>query len=107
MSALNPKQCDQIIKSLRSGVVPVEHIDLVQVGRVAEKATLDKDVSHIAQGGSCVRFVTGEYGSGKTFMGEMLRQEGIKSGLVVASTALAPDKRLQAGQMHQALRCWA
>ncbi|MCP4790361.1 MAG: ATP-binding protein [Gammaproteobacteria bacterium] len=96
MSALNPKQCDQIIKSLRSGVVPVEHIDLVQVGRVAEKATLDKDVSHIAQGGSCVRFVTGEYGSGKTFMGEMLRQEGIKSGLVVASTALAPDKRLQA-----------
>ena len=96
MSALNPKQCDQIIKSLRSGVAPAEHIDLIQVGRVGEKATLDKDVVHIAQGGSCVRFVTGEYGSGKTFIGEMLRQEGIKTGLVVASSALAPDKRLQA-----------
>ena len=96
MSALNPKQCDQIIKSLRSGVAPAEHIDLIQVGRVGEKATLDKDVVHIAQGGSCVRFVTGEYGSGKTFIGEMLRQEGIKAGLVVASSALAPDKRLQA-----------
>ncbi|HCH24036.1 MAG TPA: ATP-binding protein [Oceanospirillaceae bacterium] len=96
MPALNPRQCDQIIKSLRSGVAPAEHIDLIQVGRIGEKATLDKDVLHIAQGGSCVRFVTGEYGSGKTFIGEMLRQEGIKSGLVVASSALAPDKRLQA-----------
>jgi hypothetical protein len=96
MSALSPKQCDQIIKSLRAGVAPVEHIELIQVGRIGEKATLDKDVAHIAQGGSCVRFVTGEYGSGKTFIGEMLRQEGIKAGLVVASSALAPDKRLQA-----------
>ena len=96
MSTLNAKQCDQVIKSLRAGVAPADHIGLIQVGRVGEKATLDKDVAHIAQGGSCVRFVTGKYGSGKTFIGEMVRQQGIRAGLVVASAALAPDKRLQA-----------
>ncbi len=89
-------QCDQVLKSLRAGVVPVDHVDLIQVGRVGEQSTLSKDLLHIIKGGSSVRFVTGDYGSGKTFIGEVTRQHGIKQGLVVATAALAPDKRLQA-----------
>jgi hypothetical protein len=89
-------QCDQVLKSLRAGVVPADHIDLIQVGRGGEQATLAKDILHIFKGGSSVRFVTGDYGSGKTFIGELTRQKGIKQGLVVAAAALSPDKRLQA-----------
>ena len=89
-------QCDQVLKSLRAGVVPADHIDLIQVGRGGEQATLAKDILHILKGGSSVRFVTGDYGSGKTFIGELTRQQGIKQGLVVAAAALSPDKRLQA-----------
>ena len=55
-------QCDQVLKSLRAGVVPADHIDLIQVGRGGEQATLAKDILHILKGGSSVRFVTGDYG---------------------------------------------
>ena len=96
MSHLSTMQCDQVLKSLRAGVVPADHIDLIQVGRGGEQATLAKDILHIFKGGSSVRFVTGDYGSGKTFIGELTRQKGIKQGLVVATAALSPDKRLQA-----------
>jgi hypothetical protein len=96
MNNLSTMQCDQVLKSLRAGVVPADHIDLIQVGRGGEQATLAKDILHILKGGSSVRFVTGDYGSGKTFIGELTRQKGIKQGLVVAAAALSPDKRLQA-----------
>tara|TARA_B110000503_G_scaffold74848_2_gene115574 strand:- start:3060 stop:4283 length:1224 start_codon:yes stop_codon:yes gene_type:complete len=96
MHNLSTMQCDQVLKSLRAGVVPADHIDLIQVGRGGEQATLAKDILHILKGGSSVRFVTGDYGSGKTFIGELTRQQGIKQGLVVAAAALSPDKRLQA-----------
>lgn len=95
MSQLSSMQCDQVIKSLRAGVVPADCIDLIQVGRVGELETLTKDILHISKGGSSVRFVTGNYGSGKTFIGELTRQHGIKQGLVVATATLSPDKRLQ------------
>ncbi|HCH32411.1 MAG TPA: ATP-binding protein [Oceanospirillaceae bacterium] len=96
MTHVSSMQSDQVLKSLRAGVVPADHIDLIQVGRAGEQATLAKDILHISKGGSSVRFVTGAYGTGKTFIGELTRQQGIKQGLVVASAALSPDKRLQA-----------
>ncbi len=96
MTQVSTMQSDQVLKSLRAGVVPADHIDLIQVGRAGEQATLAKDILHISKGGSSVRFVTGAYGTGKTFIGELTRQQGIKQGLVVASAALSPDKRLQA-----------
>jgi len=96
MNQLSTIECDQVLKSLRAGVVPADNIDLIHVGRVGEQATLAKDILHIAKGGSSIRFITGDYGSGKTFIGELTRQEGIKQGLVVATAALSPDKRLQA-----------
>ena len=96
MSQLSAMQCDQVLKSLRAGVVPADRLDLIKVGREGELETLDKDILHIAKGGSSVRFVTGNYGSGKTFIGELTRQHGIKQGLVVATATLSPDKKLQA-----------
>ena len=52
MTQLSTMQCDQVIKSLRAGVVPADCIDLIQVGRVGELETLTKDILHIAKGGS-------------------------------------------------------
>ena len=96
MSPLSSMQCDQVIKWLRAGVVPADYIDLIHVGRVGELETLAQDILHIAKGGSSVRFVTGDYGSGKTFIGELTRQRAIKYRLVVANATLSPDKRLHA-----------
>ena len=78
MIQVSTMQSDQVIKSLRAGVVPADHIDLIQVGRTGEQATLAKDILHISKGGSSVRFVTGAYGTGKTFIGELTRQQAIK-----------------------------
>ncbi len=69
MSQLSSIQCDQVIKSLRAGLVPADQTDLIQVGRVGELETLKKDILHIVKGGSSVRFMTDDYGSGKTFIG--------------------------------------
>jgi hypothetical protein len=63
---LRPRDRDAIISSLRSGVVPRVGFQYIQVGRAAEVGAMTSEVDRIADGGSAVRFVIGEYGAGKT-----------------------------------------
>src|SRR3954447_17895931 len=51
----------------RPEVVPRLGIRHVQVGRSREVTETVRDMTRISEGGSAVRFVIGEYGSGKTF----------------------------------------
>ncbi len=50
-----------------AGVTPLLGARHIQVGRDIEIAALEKNLDHIADGGSAFRLVIGEYGSGKTF----------------------------------------
>ena len=67
MSQIRPRERDAIIQSLRAGVVPRIGQHLIQVGRVKEVQALLSDIERIADGGAGIRFIIGEYGSGKTF----------------------------------------
>ena len=58
---------DAIVSSLRAGVVPQRGFAHIQVGRANEVAAIGHDLDRVADGGSMVRFVIGDYGSGKTF----------------------------------------
>ena len=64
------------------------------------------DMTRIAQGGSAVRFVIGEYGSGKTFFLTLARNVAAEKKLVVMNADLSPERRLHAtgGQAAHALR---
>lgn len=67
MSRLRDRERNAILSSLRAGVVPRVGQQHIQVGRAAEIKALISDIDTLADGGSAVRFIIGEYGSGKPF----------------------------------------
>jgi hypothetical protein len=93
---IRPKDRDAVIQSLRAGVVPRAGQHLIQVGRKREIETLVTDIDRIADGGSSIRFVIGEYGAGKTFFLNLVRAVAMEKKVVTASADLNPDRRLHA-----------
>lgn len=96
MSKLKPRERDAIIQALRAGVVPKLGLRHIQVGRAREISELVKDMDRIADGGSAIRFLIGEYGSGKTFFMNLIRLVALEKGLVTMYADLAPDRRIHA-----------
>jgi hypothetical protein len=91
---------DAIIQSLRIGVVPRRGQHLIQVGRVQEVKSLLADVERVGDGGSTVRFVIGDYGSGKTFFLYLVRSIALEKRLVTAHADLSPERRLHSTSGH-------
>jgi len=96
MSKLKPRERDSIIQALRAGVVPKLGLRHIQVGRSREIEELIKDIERVSDGGAAIRFIIGEYGSGKTFFMNLIRLVALEKGLVVMYADLAPDRRLYA-----------
>jgi hypothetical protein len=86
---------DAILQSLRAGVVPRRGQQHIQVGRAAELAALIADIARVADGGSTIRFVIGEYGSGKTFFLMLVRSVALEQRLVTIHADLSPTRRLR------------
>jgi hypothetical protein len=96
LRVIKPRERDTIIQALSAGVVPRSGLKYIQVGRAREVEALLKDVERIADGGSAVRFIIGEYGAGKTFFLNLVRLIALEKRLVTIGADLAPDRRLQA-----------
>ncbi|MCY4263961.1 MAG: ATP-binding protein [Gammaproteobacteria bacterium] len=96
MSTLKPRERDAIVQALRAGVVPKLGLRHIQVGRGREIEEMVKDVERIADDGAAIRFIIGEYGSGKTFFMNLIRLIALEKGLVMMFADLAPDRRLHA-----------
>jgi hypothetical protein len=93
---IRPREREAILRSLGAGVVPRVGQQHIQVGRVNEVQALVTDIDLIADGGSAIRFVIGDYGSGKTFFLNLVRSIALERKLVAASADLTPDRRLHA-----------
>ncbi|HKH45953.1 MAG TPA: ATP-binding protein [Thermoanaerobaculia bacterium] len=93
---IRPRDRDAILQSLRAGVVPRRGHQHIQVGRAEEVRALLNDLEGIRDGGSALRFIIGEYGSGKTFFLSLVRSIALEKGLVAAHADLNPDRRLHA-----------
>jgi hypothetical protein len=96
-SHIRPRERDAILQSLRAGVVPRVGQQHIQVGRINELNAMVADVARVAEGGSTIRFVIGEYGSGKTFFMMLVRAIALQERLVTINADLSPDRRLQGG----------
>jgi len=83
-----------LINSLGAGVVPRVGLEHVAVGRTGEVAALLQDLENIAEGGATFRFVVGRYGSGKSFMLQLIRNHAMERGFVVADADFSPERRL-------------
>lgn len=93
---IKPKERDGIVQALRAGVVPRIGVQHVQVGRAGEIKQVVLDIDRIADQGSAVRFIIGDYGSGKTFFLSLARSIAIQRKLVVVHADLSPDRRIHA-----------
>ena len=96
VTKIRPRDRDAIIQSLRAGVVPASGQQHIQVGRAEEVKALVRDIDRVADGGAAIRFIIGEYGSGKTFFLNLVRSIALEKKLVAAHADLNPERRLYA-----------
>jgi len=86
-----------LLNSITSGVTPRLGIEHIAVGRKREIETLLADLDNIAQGGSVFRFIVGRYGSGKSFLLQIIRNYAIERGYIVTDADLSPERKLIGG----------
>ena len=84
-----------VINSLKGGVVPRIGLPYITVGRETEINALLHDVDIISAGGASFRFISGRYGSGKSFLLQTIRSYVMDKGFAVADADLSPERRLQ------------
>jgi len=85
---------NSLINSLSAGVVPRSGAPYVAIGRNEEVAAMLSDLEAVADGGSSLRFLIGRYGSGKSFLLQLLRGYALEKGFVTADADLSPERRL-------------
>ncbi|HAG83440.1 MAG TPA: biotin carboxylase [Cyanobacteria bacterium UBA12227] len=91
-----------LMNALSSGVVPRVGLEHIAVGREKEIYALSQDLENLAEGGAAFRFIVGRYGSGKSFLLQLIRNHAMEQGFVVADADLSPERRL-AGSKNQAV----
>ena len=92
MEQLKPFEARAIIEELRKGSVPVDHVPFFTVGRDNWLTLIEDDLeNYIAQGGAKVRFLSGDYGDGKTHFMSVIRHLAQKKGFAVSFVVLTRE----------------
>ncbi len=86
-----------LLSALTAGVVPRQGAPYIAIGRKEEIAALLRDLETVAEGGATVRFLIGRYGSGKSFLIQLLRGYALERDFVTADCDLSPERRLSGG----------
>lgn len=91
---ITKREAKTILNALSAGVVPRTGLRHISVGRLPEIAALKNDLDHSREGGATVRFVVGRFGSGKSFLLQLMRTYALESKFVVADADFSPERRL-------------
>lgn len=83
-----------LLGSLGAGVTPRVGLEHVVVGRKGEIQALLGDLGTVEDGGATFRILLGRYGSGKSFLLQLVRTYAMERNLVVADVDLSPERRL-------------
>jgi hypothetical protein len=83
-----------ILNSLSAGVVPRTGLEYIAIGRTNEINALLEDLANTESGGSAFRLITGRYGSGKSFLIQLMRSHAMERGFATADADLSPERRL-------------
>ncbi len=80
-----------IINALRRGTVPASGLERIAVGLDVEEGVISRQLDYVAQSGGDLKFIRGEYGSGKTFLVaralEIARTKGFVTSHVIISAS--------------------
>lgn len=91
---ISKRESAALVSSLSGGVVPRIGLRHIAVGREKEVRSFLQDLQTIQEGGAACRFVSGEYGSGKTFLLQLIRTNALERGFAVMDADLTPERRL-------------
>ncbi|MBP5270201.1 MAG: ATP-binding protein [Clostridia bacterium] len=83
-----------IITSVSAGVVPRSGAPYIAIGRKDEIGALLSDLRLVSEGGGSMRFLIGRYGSGKSFLMQLIRGYALEEGFLTADCDLSPERRL-------------
>ena len=83
-----------LIHSISAGVVPRSGAPYIAIGRDEEIEALLRDLDTAAEGGSSMRFLIGKYGSGKSFLLQLMRDHAMSRGFLCCDADLTPERRL-------------
>ena len=86
-----------LLASLSAGVVPRIGAPYIAIGRGEEINSLLDNLDAVAEGGAVTRFLIGRYGSGKSFLIQLIRGYALERGFICADADLSPERRLTGG----------
>ncbi len=83
-----------LLASVSAGVVPRAGAPYIAIGRTDEIAALLSDLETVNEGGGSMRFLIGRYGSGKSFLMQLIRGYAMERSFLTADADLSPERRL-------------
>jgi adenosylhomocysteinase len=84
----------EILSALRLGSVPAIGVVELAVGRQAELEELEHQLDFSGQGKSALKFISGDFGSGKSFLCALLRERAFEKGFASSAVIVSPDTPL-------------
>ena len=83
-----------LLSSISAGVVPRSGAPYIAIGRKDEISALLSDLEQVNEGGGAMRFLIGRYGSGKSFLIQLIRGYALERDFLTADCDLSPERRL-------------
>ena len=83
-----------LLSSISAGVVPRAGAPYIAIGRQDEIRALLSDLEDVNEGGGAMRFLIGRYGSGKSFLIQLIRGYALERDFLTADCDLSPERRL-------------
>lgn len=81
----------EILAALRMGSVPAIGLDQFAVGRQREFAEIEEQLDYVSQGKSALKFVCGDFGSGKSFFCALVREHAFEKAFAASTVVVSPD----------------
>jgi hypothetical protein len=91
---LTVQEASIVMNALKNGVVPDEDLAKYCIGREREVMELHRCICKAKEGNGVVKFLAGDYGSGKTFLLQLFKQQAMKEGFVIADLTMHSGLRL-------------
>ena len=85
---------NSLLLSVSAGVVPRMGAPYIAIGRKDEISALLSDLEQINEGCGTMRFIIGRYGSGKSFLMQLIRGYALERDFLTADADLSPERRL-------------
>lgn len=85
---------NSLLLSVSAGVVPRIGAPYIAIGRHDEISALLSDLEQVNEGCGTMRFIIGRYGSGKSFLMQLIRGYALEQNFITADADLSPERRL-------------